>query len=134
MLPSAHTLAGAPTLRLEQLAGEQFIVFPPDKVPSLHTKFLLACQKAGSSPKVALEAWQISSVINLVAIGVGIALLPEQVCAIQHPGVEYKPLANRISHLDLEIAVACRQDDQTAGIQPLLSTLDSLGHPRKTRR
>ncbi|MBV9784115.1 MAG: hypothetical protein JO264_09880, partial [Acidisphaera sp.] len=66
--------------------------------------------------------------------GVGIALLPEQVCAIQHPGVEYKPLANRISHLDLEIAVACRQDDQTAGIQPLLSTLDSLGHPRKTRR
>lgn len=134
VLPRAHPMADAPFLRLEQLAAEQFMAFPPDKVPSLHAKFLLACQEAGFSPNVTLEAWQISSVINLVAIGVGIALLPEQVRGIQHPGVVYKPLANRISHLDLEIAVACRQDDQTTGVQALLATLDSLGRSRKHRR
>lgn len=133
VLPATHRLADAPAVRLEQLASEHFMVFPPDKVPSLHAKFLLACQEAGFSPNIALEAWQISSVINLVAVGVGIALLPEQVCSIRHPGVVFKPMVNRIPHLDLEIAVACRQDDRTTGVQALLSTLDGVNRSRRTR-
>ncbi|MEI6002564.1 hypothetical protein H3V53_37290 [Paraburkholderia bengalensis] len=52
--------------------------FPADKSPSLHAKFLMACDEAGFSPRIAHEAWQMASMVSLVAAGMGVALLPAQ--------------------------------------------------------
>ncbi|AOJ07003.1 LysR family substrate-binding domain-containing protein [Burkholderia mayonis] len=89
VLPRHHRLAGAETIRLEDLAEDAFMIFPPDKIPSLHTKFLMACEEAGFRPRIALEAWQIASVVSLVAAGMRLALLPAQVRNSPHPGVSY---------------------------------------------
>ncbi|AOJ10007.1 hypothetical protein WS71_22410 [Burkholderia mayonis] len=74
---------------MEDLAEDAFMIFPPDKIPSLHTKFLMACEEAGFRPRIALEAWQIASVVSLVAAGMRLALLPAQVRNSPHPGVSY---------------------------------------------
>jgi DNA-binding transcriptional LysR family regulator len=124
VLPRDHRLAGTETLRLEDLAGDAFMTFPPEKIPSLHAKFLLACEEAGFSPRIALEAWQMASMVSLVAAGVGVVLLPAQVRNSPHPDVVYKDLANQSAHFELKIAAAWRRDDISAGVHSMLSVLD----------
>lgn len=129
VLPKDHTLARrkAKAIRLEDLAGDSFMVFPPDKIPSLHAKFLMACEEAGFSPRVTLESWQMASMVSLVASGMGVALLPEQVRASPHAGVVYKALSNRCAHLDLTIAAAWRTDSVSAGLHSVLKMLTAPG-------
>ncbi|MFL9870139.1 LysR family transcriptional regulator [Paraburkholderia megapolitana] len=125
VIPRDHRLAAAQTIRLEDLADDAFMTFPPDRVPSLHAKFLLACEAAGFSPRIALEAWQMASMVSLVAAGIGVVLLPAQVRTSPHPGVVYKDLANDSDHFQLRIAVAWRSNDVSPNVQSLLAVLDS---------
>jgi DNA-binding transcriptional LysR family regulator len=124
VLPRDHRLSAAHTLRLEDLADEAFMIFPSERIPSLHAKFLMACEEAGFSPRIALEAWQMASMVSLAAAGMGVVLLPAQVRNSPHPGVVYKDLSNRSEHFELKIAAAWRPDDISAGVQSMLSVLD----------
>ena len=121
VLPAGHRLAQSDAVRLADVADEQFMVFPSDKIPSLHAKFLLACHDAGFNPRIFLEASQISSMVSLIAAGVGVALLPRQVRSIAHPGVVYKEIADRSKHLGLEIALAWRGENVSPGLRSFLS-------------
>lgn len=125
VLPASHRLARKKTLWLKDLADEAFMAFPADKIPSLHAKFLLACEASGFNPRIALEAWQMASMVSLVAAGVGVALLPRQVVASPHPGVVYKELADAYDHLALNIAVAWRANNLSPPVQLLLSLFDA---------
>lgn len=122
VLPITHPLAGKQTLWLKDLEREPFMAFPSDKIPSLHGKFLLACEASGFNPRIALEAWQMSSMVSLVAANFGVALLPRQVVASPHHGVIYKELADEYEHLSLNIAIAW----QTKHMSPTLSSVLSL--------
>jgi DNA-binding transcriptional LysR family regulator len=124
VLPKDHPLAASPSIRLESLAGDPFMIFPADKSPSLHAKMLMACEEAGFSPRIALEAWQIAGMMSLVAAGIGVVLLPAQVRRNPHPGVVYKDLENNSEHLDLKIAVAWRPDHVSAGVHSMLTVID----------
>lgn len=123
VLPQDHPLAASKTLRLEDLAQARFMIFPANKSPGLHAKFLMACDEAGFSPRIAHEAWQMASMVSLVAAGMGVALLPAQVRNSPHPGVVYKDLDNDSEHFQLEIAAAWRFDNISAGVQSMLSVL-----------
>lgn len=110
VLPKSHPLALRKSIRLAELADETFMVFPLSRVPSLHMQTLMACQAAHFSPRVALEAWQMPTMVSLVAAGIGVALLPEQITSIPHPGVVYRALKDDHTGLDLEIALAWHKD------------------------
>lgn len=136
VLPQDHRLAGAKTLRLKDLADEAFMIFPPDRIPSLHAKFLLACEKAGFSPRIVLEAWQMASMVSLVAAKMGVALLPSQVRTIPHPGVVYKDISDQSEHLELKIAAAWQPGVISGGVRSMLSVLAReeercIGHRRR---
>ena len=51
-----------------------------------------ACQRAGFSPRVGQEASQITSIINLVAAGLGVSLVPASMQQVHSPGVVYRPI------------------------------------------
>lgn len=124
VLPRNHRLAGAKTLQLKDLANDAFMIFPSDKIPSLHAKFLLACETAGFSPRIVLEAWQMASMVSLVATGVGVALLPAQVSSSPHLGVVYKDLFDQSEHLDLKVAAAWRPGVVSGPVRSMLSILE----------
>lgn len=124
VLPRQHRLARRRHVYLKELADESFVVFPSARIPSMHAKFLLACEEAGFSPRIALEAWQMASMVSLVAAGIGVALLPEQVRNSPHAGVVYKDLADQSEHFVLRIAMAWRPDRLSADVNALLSQLD----------
>ena len=90
VLPVSHRLARAGTLRLEQLAGETWIAGC-----ERCSDHLLRAAAAGFTPKIAFATDDYIAVQRLVAVGLGVALLPELVLAtVQLPGVVATPLVS----------------------------------------
>ncbi|GEM33404.1 putative transcriptional regulator, LysR family protein [Nocardia neocaledoniensis NBRC 108232] len=83
-----HPLAGRTRIDLADLAGESFIANPP----SYQLRSLLDtwCAAAGFTPRVAFEITEFETLRELVALGLGVALLPaaEQ----PHPDLAVVPI------------------------------------------
>ncbi len=92
-LPARHRLAGVDTLALVELAGDPFILYPRANGRLLYDSIIAACRNAGFSPRIAQEAPQMASTVNLVAAGVGVALVPESLCRLHAQGVTYARIA-----------------------------------------
>ena len=88
-----HALAEAQTLRLADLAQESFILSSSDF--SLHDAIVKRCKQAGFIPKIVLETSQLELMIETVAVNLGIAFIPKNVCdGINHKLVRAIPLAD----------------------------------------
>ena len=72
-LPGAHPLAAGPHVRLTELADEQWIA----GCPLCRGHLLAACEAVGVEPIITLETDNAVAVLNLVASGLGVALLPQ---------------------------------------------------------
>jgi DNA-binding transcriptional LysR family regulator len=73
ILPAAHPLAKAPSIKLAQLRGESFLLLPEGTL--MHKLCVSACMAAGFEPKVCYTGNLATAIVNLVANGMGIALL-----------------------------------------------------------
>lgn len=96
-LPEAHPLAHAPRLALAALLAEPLVVFPRRIVPSLHDAILGMYHAAGREPRIAQEAIQMQTIVNLVSAGLGLAWVPESVRQFQRSGVAYRQLGGKQS-------------------------------------
>ena len=76
-LPTDHPLAGAPRLRLRDLADDAWIQGQQSAGCACNRLALRACQGAGFEPRVAFESSDWTAVQGLVAAGVGVALIAE---------------------------------------------------------
>lgn len=95
-LPSDHAMArrerrGAP-VALKDLAGETFIIYARQLGPAFYEATMAACLKAGFSPRLGQEAPRIMSALSLVAVGLGITLVPACMQRLTMDGVTYRPL------------------------------------------
>jgi DNA-binding transcriptional LysR family regulator len=79
ILPRRHPLATAKRFSLPALSGEPFVFFPREVGPALHDELLNCCRAAGFEPRIVQEATQWSSVLSLVAAGVGVSIGPASV-------------------------------------------------------
>jgi DNA-binding transcriptional LysR family regulator len=94
-LPNAHPLAQGDigvALTLGALAAETFIVYRRHSGPGLYDAIFAACHAAGFSPVIGQEAPRIVSTLNLVAAGLGIAVVPASLQRMQMDGVVYRRL------------------------------------------
>jgi DNA-binding transcriptional LysR family regulator len=92
-LPSTHGLAdGGSAIALAGLSAETFIVYRRRAGPGLYDAIFAACHSAGFSPLIGQEAPRIVSTLNLVAAGLGIAIVPASLQRMQMDGVVYRPL------------------------------------------
>ncbi len=76
VLPATHPLADQPTLRLEQLKDENFLLLQPDSL--LYSISTTACQRAGFTPNIAYTGKRAENIMDLVAKGMGVSLLMEK--------------------------------------------------------
>lgn len=107
-LPARHRLAGQESIALLDLAGEPFILYPRANGRQLYDSIIAACRNAGFSPRIAQEAPQMASTVNLVAAGVGVALVPESMCQLHAQGVTYARVAG--DGPKAQLVVAHRRD------------------------
>lgn len=117
----AHPLAGVEEVRLADLASENFISFPASRVPSIFTLLMLACKEAGFAPRITQTALQIQTMISLVAGGMGISLVPESAQAVLPDTVVMTRLADRTELLNVDLAIAWREDLAVPAFQDLLA-------------
>ena len=84
-LPAAHPAAQRGDLDLAELAGEAWIA----GCPRCRRHLLASAEGAGFEPAIAYATDDYVAVLNLVAAGLGVALLPEMVrpTAQRQPGV-----------------------------------------------
>lgn len=76
-LPADHPLAGAASLRIEQLREDEFLVL---RGPAgLRTRTIALTEAAGFAPRIGFEGDDVATLAGLVAAGLGVALLPRSV-------------------------------------------------------
>lgn len=93
LLPGDHPLAHTKRkLRLRELAGTSFVMFPRAHNPGFYDRVLAAFRQAGVTPRIADEVWPRANAIGLVRAGLGATFMcPSE--ARQLPGeVSFRPL------------------------------------------
>lgn len=91
-LPKAHALANRKTIDLNDLAGEQFMMFSRDIATENFDRIVAICEEAGFEPKIRNAARQWLS-LAWVAEGLGVALVPERLGRTGLAGVKFVPLS-----------------------------------------
>ncbi len=68
------------------------VVFPRDIAPSLFDALLAYYRHHQATPRIAQEAIQMQTIVNLVSAGIGVAWVPASVMGFQRSGVVYRPV------------------------------------------
>lgn len=93
VLPEGHRCAGNREVRLKELAGEGFVLFPYAANPRLYADLMAACRGAGFVPRVVEEADTRILAVNLVAAGMGVSFLGTHLAHVCGPGTVFRRLA-----------------------------------------
>ncbi|MDE3105988.1 MAG: LysR family transcriptional regulator [Acidobacteriota bacterium] len=101
-LPQEHRLRGR-RIRLQELAGEPFVINQREAAPTLHDSILGLCASAGFTPQIvnASAAW--SSVLTLVESGEGVALVPAGARFLKPAGVRFCELEPETTHIGISV-------------------------------
>lgn len=79
-LPAGHPLASRKRLRLEDLAGESWIVGSTTTTCPDARIVMRSCALAGFDPHIAFQNDDYNAIQGFVAAGVGIAMIPDLAC------------------------------------------------------
>ena len=111
-LPSGHRLAAGTKSRLplSALEGETFILYRRPLGPGLYDAIIVACQRAGYSPRIGQEAPRMLATLSLVAAGLGVTLIPASMQRIGIDGVAYRAI-ERKPGLVAPLNLACRRGE-----------------------
>lgn len=88
-VPVGHHLAEARSLRLSALAAETFIIYPRQNGRTLYDIIVSACEAAGFAPRIGQAAPQLTSVVNLVATGIALAIVPRSMSRMATADVRF---------------------------------------------
>lgn len=76
VLPSAHPIAVHPEIELAMLKEEPLLLFPRASGSMMFDAIFAACREAGFEPELGQSSPQITSLVNLVAAGLGFSIVP----------------------------------------------------------
>jgi DNA-binding transcriptional LysR family regulator len=134
-LPTTHALAAGSVdgVPLAALAVETFVVYRRHSGPGLYDAIIAACHAAGFSPRISQEAPRIVSTLNLVAAGLGVALVPESLRRMQMDGVAYRTLRG-LPQPRAPLLLATRRADSSAVVRRFIDLVRQTARtfPRPT--
>lgn len=125
-IPRSHHLRDRSTVSPQDFAEDPFISTPRHLGPGLFDQALSLCTESGFSPTVVQEAIQMSTIVSLVAAGIGVALVPGSVAKLGRADVLFKPL-RRSPRVEIVLAW-CRADED-----PILSNWLSVARRMRDR-
>jgi DNA-binding transcriptional LysR family regulator len=102
------------SLKIKDLKDESFVVYPRRHGPGLSDDVMAECRRSGFAPKIAQQAPQLSSTINLVAAGMGIAVVPECVRNQRPESVSFIRLHS--TGLRAKLGLAYREDNLSRSV------------------
>ncbi|HSV89764.1 MAG TPA: LysR family transcriptional regulator [Nitrospiraceae bacterium] len=129
VVPSSHPLAKRKSVRLRELAGQDFVMYERTYAPGFHDLIFGMLSDARIVPNVCQTAGEIPTLVSLVASGMGITILPASVVKHYVAPVVAREILDRIPMSEIGIAVSKRF--RAAVVDNFRSfALKSLGHSR----
>jgi len=112
VLSTGHRLANEYAIPLSALGNESLILHSRALGPDLHDEIIDACRRAGFEPIIGQVAPQITSIANLVAVEMGVSIVPAPLSNVRVPGVVFLPIIGDAPRARL--ALVTHPDDQSA--------------------
>jgi len=99
-----HPLAARSWVAMADLAGQPFILHPRHIGTGLYDRVMGLAAAAGFTPRVVIEAHQMSTIVSLAAIGLGVSVVPEAMRRVSIEGLALRPLIDPMAYIDLFVA------------------------------
>ncbi|CDO27649.1 LysR substrate-binding domain-containing protein [Mycolicibacterium porcinum] len=120
-LPAGHRLAERAEVTATDLRNEDFVVHVGHGRSVMSSLVTGICADAGFTPRIRQEVSETSTLVTLVAAGLGVAIVPDPTAALDIAGVRYVPLAPATLGVDLVAAHL-----QTHGSELITNVLEVL--------
>ncbi len=121
-LAEDHRLTARDSIELTELGGEPVISYSPFEARYFHDLVLGQFGAAGIQPAITQHVSQIHSVLALVRIGLGLALVPEAARQLRFEGVAYRPIKGPGEGL-AQLSAVWRTDDENPAAERALAVL-----------
>jgi DNA-binding transcriptional LysR family regulator len=133
VLPSSHKLAKRKSVRLREVAGQDFVMYERTYAPGFHDLMYGIFRDARIVPNVSQTAVEIPMLLSLVASGMGITIAPLSVVKHSAASVVACNILDRIPMS--EIGIAVRRGARPAVVDNFRTfALEKLGRARKSLR
>nr|WP_235949716.1 LysR family transcriptional regulator [Paenibacillus apii] len=118
-LPKSHSLASRPKISVHEVANDPFIMPPRHYGPDFYDIINGYFRSCGISIRIIQEAVQMHTIVNLVASGLGISVVPSSVKNFRRPGIVYKNFIEKPPQINLSLA--WRMDDKSPALRFFLN-------------
>jgi DNA-binding transcriptional LysR family regulator len=125
-LPEGHALAARDELSIKDLRDEEFVAHAGHGRSVMNGVLTAMCADAGFVPRVRHEVEETSTLVTLVAAGLGVAVVPDPTAALDIAGVCYRPL---VPALLVDLAVGRAALANSPLIEKALSVLRHVARP-----
>jgi DNA-binding transcriptional LysR family regulator len=130
IVPHEHPLASRSVIDLAELAHDTFISLHEKHFPSRPQIMTRLFERAGIQPEVAVHAAGLTELLGLVSAGVGVAIVPDDLIRLAHPGVNFLKLKRPT--LKLSSSAVWRKEATVIPITELIDLLEIAGQKRET--
>src|SRR2546421_12922232 len=113
-LAKSNPLAKKPIIKLRDLEPTFFIGMSERAYPGYRHWLTTTCQQVGFTPKVLQDADIERALIQAVAAGLGVALLPDQVKKLPYENVVFRPLSPTVV---TESCIAWKAENRSAALK-----------------
>ena len=127
-LPDGHVLAKRKTVPLAALAEEPWVVIETKISPTYDRFIHRLCAEAGFAPRIEHEASRAQAMLGLVAVGLGVTIVPQTIAMLPAPGVVFRPLKQRLIY---EHVVFWRAKAVSSLVTAFLDGLAGAGEGRR---
>jgi DNA-binding transcriptional LysR family regulator len=103
-LADTNPLAGSASLSASDIADQPIVGYPKHARPILHEALWSGFRQIGAQPNIVCEIIDKSTLLQFVAQGLGISLVPAWVMNIAPPGVSFVPYSPCENLIDLYVA------------------------------
>jgi DNA-binding transcriptional LysR family regulator len=125
-VPDDHPLSALRRVAVSDLADTDLIVHSADRRSVMYDVVLGLLRDAGVEPRIRHEVGETSTLVTLVAGGLGAAVVPEPVSVLALDGVTFRPLVRPTVHVDL--AIAHRTDRTEPHLARAVSVIQQIVH------
>ncbi|MET0383670.1 MAG: LysR substrate-binding domain-containing protein, partial [Burkholderiaceae bacterium] len=124
VVPARHRFARRHRVAIAECRDEAFIGFPDSAGTGSAPVLKRLCATAGFEPRIAQEAREATTQISLVAAGLGIAVLPAPLDAVQIEGARYVAIDG--DDATLVMSAATRADEASERVLGFVRRVGSL--------
>ena len=123
-LPQDNPLAGKKTVELKALAPMFFIGMSETSYPGYRDWLTKTCMQSGFTPKILQDVDLERTMIQAVASGLGVALVPEQLKKLEHEKVVFRTINPAVA---TEGCVAWKNENPPAALQGYIRIVEQVG-------